>query len=743
MNKASRRLAGLLAVVVTAVCALAAGPAAAQGPGLWDTQATNVPYLAWRGEQVKLVKCSPALADESVRVEFFVEEWSGSGIVPKIEDVTVDHTGECASADVVSLDPGLARVKLVATDPSGKPILKHQFLVVWMSLGDPAIDEVGSSDPTGDRSLGDPSGDGVFDAGDTNGRIQVLVKGSFPLGDSTYTLPDDWATLAGLLAQDSNIDPSDNAGKWDIHDDLVKTEKHPLYSACTTQRANVSIDAVDNCNGGASGDAGPFSRWFGDLIPAVGPYDPLFPGSTLLSDGKLDAGDAPMPAARVDVTIAKNSGGATDISGVGSLERTDKTQVYSRNGVGNSAAHNLYAPFYGEYIPSTSRPGVSSGIDGPAAGNNFTGFLVNGPYDYWSIAGTLRTAVPSPTTCLRRSDQDPAYRQTPSGAQSVAVYTDEHGEAQVDYNPGGGDGSGFYFDNLPGAIHNDNGGCDLEDVDVLGTSSITATARYPYQPVSDPDKVSAPLTKTVKNLFTKFLSYYPKGPGTANSTARIVVAHAQDIDGSPFAGERVCFFVDDEADGHFGFTGTTGLPGHRFTVGGTDGGTYGSADVCRITDHNGNAAIEVINSDPQLINVTALFLPEALLRDIDVDFRTPGTQNGQTPPGDPEIKPPPAIDRGRGCGCARQGRGDEVRRQEGPRQGGAGGGLVPQDQGQQALPGRPGRELQGSRHGARGAHRPARPQARQDHQVDSHEPPGGHPGQGVGEEGTSLDGSLT
>jgi hypothetical protein len=164
--------------------------------------------------------------------------------------------------------------------------------------------------------------------------------------------------------------------------------------------------------------------------------------------------------------------------------------------------------------------------------------------------------------------------------------------------------------------------------------------------VSDPDKVSAPLTKTVKNLFTKFLSYYPKGPGTANGTARIVVAHAQDIDGSPFAGERVCFFVDDEADGHFGFTGTTGLPGHRFTVGGTDGGTYGSADVCRITDRNGNAAIEVINSDPQWINVTALFLPEALLRDIDVDFRTGGTQDGPTPPGDPEIKPPPAIDPG-------------------------------------------------------------------------------------------------
>jgi hypothetical protein len=251
--------------------------------------------------------------------------------------------------------------------------------------------------------------------------------------------------------------------------------------------------------------------------------------------------------------------------------------------------------------------------------------------------------VPSATTCLRRSDQAPAYRQTPSGDQSVAVYTDEHGEAQVEYNPGGHGGHGFYFDNLPGAIFNDNGGCDLEDVDVLGTSSITATARYPYQPVSDTDKTSAALTKTVKNLFTKTLSYYPKGPGSANSTARIVVAHAQDIDGRPFAGERVCFFVDDEADGHFGFTGTTGLPGARFSVGGSDGGRLGSADVCRITDSHGNAAIEVINSDPQSINVVALFQPEALLRDIDLEFGTPGSTSGPTPPAAGAGTNPPSV----------------------------------------------------------------------------------------------------
>lgn len=641
MSKASRRLAGLLAATAIVVSAFIAGPASA-APASWDPQTSNVPYLAWSGEQVRLVKCNPVLATEGVNVEFFVEEWSGSGLVPRVEEATVNRANGCAQADVVSLDPGLARVKLVATNSAGVPVLKHQFLVIWMNLLDPAIDEVGTGDPTGDRSLGDPAGDGSFKAGGNAGRIQVNVKGTFSYKGASYTLPDDWATLANLLAQDADADPANNAAKWDIHDDLLKTENHPLYSACTTHLASVAIDAVDNCNGAPQGDQGPFSRVFGNLIPAIGPFDPLWPGQTLLSDGKVDAGDAPMPAARIDVEIAPNSGAPTDIGGVGFLFAADKTAVYSREGSGSGAAHNLYAPFYDAYIPATTRPGVSSGIDGPASGNNFTGFLWNGSYDYWQLARTLRTAIPTATTCLRRSDQEPTYRFTPMGAQNVVVYSDEHGEAQVKYYPGGTGGNGFYFDNLP-VIHNDNGGCDLEGIDVLGTSTIHATARYPYQPVSDPDKVSDPLTKTVHSLFTKTLSYYPKGTGTANSTSRIVVAHAQDIDGAPFAGEKVCFFVDDEADGSFGFTGTTGLPGHRFTVGGTDGGSLGTADVCRITDTYGNAAIEVINSDPQLINVTALYVPEALLRDTDVDFRAPDTTAGPTPPGAPPADPSPPI----------------------------------------------------------------------------------------------------
>lgn len=644
MGRLARLRSRFLVLVVVLVPAVLASSAAAATPSSpWDPQDSNVPYVAWRGEQVRLVKCDPVLS-EADDADFTVEEWSGPGRDPTIERPTLRFiSDDCVAADIVTLDPGLARVKLVATDESGAPILKHQFLVIWMTLGDPKIDEVGATDPTGTGALGDPAGDGVFVAGGRDGRVQVEVKGTFPhpLGTGgTFTLPDDWAKLADLLADDSDSDPTNNAGFWDIHDDRTKKEDHrpdtPTFCQDKVPVPPPAVDAVDNCLGNGFRELGPFSRYFGDGVFALGPFDPIRADNSLLTDGKVDASDAPMPAARVDVSIAPNSGAPTDIGGVGSLVKADKGAVYSRNGGGDWSAHNLYAPFYGAFIPATSWPGLASGVDGPAQGNNFRGFLVDGYYDYWSFAEVFRTAVPTATNCLRYVSPESEARETPSGDQSVAVYTDEHGEAQVAYRPG----TGFYYDNL-GAIHNDNDGCDLEGIRVLGTSSISAVARYPYQPVSDPAHSSTPLTKTVTSLFTKFASYFPKGPGTANDNARIVTVHAQDVDGTPFRNERVCFFVDDEADGVFGFTGETGRPGARLTVGGDEAPPLGPSDVCRTTDGNGNAAVEVINSDPQQINVTALFVDEGLLRDVNVNFAVVGSSGGPNPPANGTSPVPP------------------------------------------------------------------------------------------------------
>ena len=115
--------------------ALASGPAAAQGPQ--DPQTTNIPYLAWRGEQIRLVKCHPDIGEAGASVDWLVESWTGPGEKPQIETSTITGFEDCVAADIVSLEPGLARVKLVVADEAGTPILKHQFLTIWMSLNTP------------------------------------------------------------------------------------------------------------------------------------------------------------------------------------------------------------------------------------------------------------------------------------------------------------------------------------------------------------------------------------------------------------------------------------------------------------------------------------------------------------------------------------------------------------------------------------------------------------------------------
>jgi hypothetical protein len=659
--------------VLTALLALAAAPSGAMGGYEAPYQervigghppnmlSTNVPYVAWRGEQIRAVKCDGSLRDgdgslrDSAEIDVLVETWSGPGRDPQLEHGTVDELfwsskGEpCVRFDMVSSEAGLARVKLVVSDYYNVPILKHQFLLVWLSLGDIDIDEVGVNDPTGDQpegsdaEIGDPAGDGHFNAGDPYGRVQVKVTGTFPhpLGSGgTFTLPEDWADIAAALANDNNPYNDPDSDRWDIHDDQGEGRRHVFGGFCDWRSQSSPLyDDVDNCRTPYGDDQnGPFSNVHGSGVQAAGPFDPLRPG-TLLSNGKLDADDAPMPAVRVDLEIAPNSGDKGDISGVGALRESDKSDVYSRDGDGSIDDHNLYAPYNAQWIPATAavQAGIpeASGVDGPQRGNNFEGFLVDGLYNNWDTF-TLRSALDGPTECNKYVDfrwsvldgRGPwdVPRKRPYGPQKVAVYTDEHGEAQVRYDPYAG---GFFYDNLP-VVLNDNRGCDLQDVDVLGTSDIKATAKYPYQPVDDASRVSGTLRKVVHNEFDKSLSYYPKGTGSANSVARIVVVHANDVDGEPFKNETVCFYVDDEADGYRGFVGETGLAGDRFDVGGTVA-DIPIGDICRRLDENGNAAIEVFNSDPQDINVIVEFLDEGLLRDIDVDFSSKATSGGEPP----------------------------------------------------------------------------------------------------------------
>lgn len=684
-----------------------------------NPMSTNVPYLAWRGEHVRLVKCTgdlpgadmevlraqPRLAGGGLNIhehtDVIVEDWSGNAsfkpaVAPGTVDLFLSSDGLCVKADVLSQYAGLAQIKLMVTlDPGNDDGLVdvltrseiigvHQYLAGWMTLGAPTLTsrnvggEAGASGNTNSYDASDrAASDGVLD---------VRLKGTLPLGNSfgdlglgaTLTLPDQWPQLAAAMASDANADNAAPRYRWDIHDGQGADEGHVQYGpvnradaiACNDEAPTAGFavfgDAVDNCEGGRS-----FSRWFDPdgpdgAIPGfglgrtspdtIGPFDPQRPDETLLGDGYLTADDAPMPAARVDVAIAANSGAATDVSGVGSLHKNDKARWNSRDrapganaGSGSATPHNLYAPFNSAYIPATGDGSwlllgsPVSGTDGPSMGNDFPGFLVgdgNGgegdpydtdnTYDYWDIAHVFRSASGTETDCLNRMDRTPSQRLQPQGAQSVAVYTDEHGEAQVDYRPG----TGAYYDNLP-VVRNANGGCDLEGVDVLGTSTITASAKYPYQPTTDiADRTSAPVTKTVRSLFTKFLTQWPKGTGSDNAVTRIVVAHAQDVDGTPYAGEDVCFIKGNPNGSYLPYV----YNGHNARyVGGYD--LAGSSpvhvagypgQVCVRTNAAGNAAIEVVNSDGNVADVVADFTAEALRREYPVNF------GAAIPPSQPE-----------------------------------------------------------------------------------------------------------
>jgi hypothetical protein len=753
---------GLVALLLAGIaCLLASIPswAGAQAPP--DPQSdtnpttTNIPYLAWRGENIRLVKCSDDLQERELNVlrdaavrrgeflffvgvdfDFVLEEW-GSDTARDPSPITSSSgfffAGNkiCVRETWTSSGAGLARIKLavnvdttsvrlprdeVAQAAGLNPIfailqrshlLQHQFLAGWMTLSDPAITELplGGDGP---NDAGNPLGSGVLNTfwADTlyepdpgnQGVIQAKVTGTLPVEGEfegafrlgKLKMPDAWPQLAARFATDENPNNENPSNRWDIHDqsDLgsFTTEGHP-YDAlphnpsaptCDPLDRPVNLapgilDAVDNCAGGyafsrvfdADGSGALPPVWLGlSDDPTRGPFDPQREDATLLPDGLLTADDAPMPSARIDFTIARNKDigkpldQQKDIDGVGSFRKTDKDELYSAkrpanaNGdrVGdNQDPHELYAPFYSAYVPATGAPAPeASGTDG-LPGNNFNGYLVGDHlggegdysdddrrYDYWDFAHEfpLRRLAAYETRCLRREDQQPDFRLTPEGPQKVAIYTDEHGIGHVNFEPG----SGFWFDALlntqPDLGNNLNGGCDLKYLKdgVLGHAEITADSLYPNQPVSAQPVGSASLTKTVKSLFAKYLAVYPKGTTSELRNARIVVAHAQDIGGEPFAYETVCFSNTSASGAIHAFVP---MPNNNLArkVGPYEllgslrvddpVNSQDSDRVCVRTNEHGNAAIEVLESQGAEINIIGDFTAERILRDVHIPFGEP------------------------------------------------------------------------------------------------------------------------
>jgi hypothetical protein len=471
--------------------------------------------------------------------------------------------------------------------PGADPWLKHQFLVIFLQSQAPTIVEV----PT----PGDPAGDGVFNpipgADGLNhflpGLVKINVKGTFPLGNDfaglgrpTVTLPDDWAWLADHFAVDDSLTgsnfPGAAADRWDIHDDQSTAENHTDTSFCV-DKLHALIDAVDNCLGGDQD--GQFSRLIGGTHDTIGPFDPLFPDETLLSDGKVDAGDAPMPALRVDVSLGAGS--------VGSLTKADKADIYIRDAsVSAESPHNLYAPFYSAFIPEVSvYSPYGSGVAGAFA-NNFTGFLGNGYYDYWdAFTVHYRSGYNACKDVLGN------LVPTPTGDDSDAVYTDEHGEAYIQYNPNTG------LNLTPDS----NGRCDFYHPGLLGTATIQARSIYPDQPVlwDGGNKLSNTLTKTVNHLANKTLVCVPKGPNEAFCVETVV-----DLEGNPIAGASVDFTAQAGQGSAPKIQPDSALVGALDTRGQTI--LNATADNVRVqTNALGMAGISVVSSTNACINVDA------------------------------------------------------------------------------------------------------------------------------------------
>jgi hypothetical protein len=659
------RLSLIACLAVAAFAGVLVGSASAAAPsdasGLagaseFNPQETNVPYLAWRGEEVRLVKCVGGLTDAAIGgptlqtdglirflhggfdINMSVYEYSGpqensfDGPKSVQNNAAVFSEGRriCVRGSWISNKAGIVVIKLTVSF-NGVILGQHDFLIGWMAVNSANMVNAGSV----------TENPGVVPGNSAN----VQVTGSIPLNQefqddwglpSQLIMPNDWALWAHTMATtDQYLGSLDPSAYWDIHDSSGplgnespdgSPDVHINKAICSTGTVgDPFVDQVDDC----TGDEGLYSRIFGDLTTGeTGPFDQSY-SSTLLSDGRLNSSDAPMPALKI---VYNSSGG---MGGFANSCLNDKDNVYNRNvdvtnpvasgeeqngpysqldcikdGTSENDAHALYAPYYSQYIPATSRNpfGAASGIDGPiytqytGQPNNFTGFGWYGQYENWQIANELVSNVASDTTCRLRDNplhNKSVWRQSNGFPTRVIIFTDEHGEARANWLPGLG--ADFFND----VFVDMNGGCDLEGLQ-FPSQTITASARYPFQPVGTDIPVAGSITKNINNLFHKSVSCVRKD-NTSSAIAYICTASAQDIDGNGyrFNGEKVCF--SREPDGSWYAFPNPGNPLGNPACVYLSGGT---------SDSPAEASVETdATRIGENIDVAARFVDEHLIRD--------------------------------------------------------------------------------------------------------------------------------
>ena len=212
-------------------------------------------------------------------------------------------------------------------------------------------------------------------------------------------------------------------------------------------------------------------------------------------------------------------------------------------------------------------------------------------------------------------------------------------------------GYGFHFDQLTtqGAKVNTNF-CDLQGVDTLGTASITAEAKYPYQPVVGPKHKSDPVEKVIENRFNKVLSFTVEQDQSPDIF--LLTAWFTDIDGQPNRAvineygyvidrekELACWTA--EGDGHFTFA-LDPEKGGDYYFEAEDDDPLDLDRVCTKTNENGVTQLKYVTSFDGATNIIAEFTDERIFRSIDVGV---GLDQGTPPPpkGDKPGKTNPKV----------------------------------------------------------------------------------------------------
>jgi hypothetical protein len=176
--------------------------------------------------------------------------------------------------------------------------------------------------------------------------------------------------------------------------------------------------------------------------------------STVVPDGNLNKWDAPMPPAKIIFQI--QAGTPANVAGY--FKSAMKGDIYYINEPDNVTAYTN--PFYQEMIPA--HEAIPVFINN--GGYDWNSFNVSyGPYPFWKMINQHTNLPLVPTT-------DPSGHPT-----NAEVYSDNHGEAMIWLN-------GNWNLNL-GKFMGKTNGVDVYDGATVGTTTIQATADYPYSRV--------------------------------------------------------------------------------------------------------------------------------------------------------------------------------------------------------------------------------------------------------------------